>query len=164
MLDTNQIIYLGALAGILVGASLMRSWLIAWTAALLLLNWAINTWIASASGTQFNWIAMGWVDFLTAALLLSGVRITRWQIVVACIFAFMLIAHAARAWVGPSSWSDYYYWHALSKAAWAQVWVMVGWCCHDGLRRIWRALDPYRRARFVAALPARLGTRIGEAD
>jgi hypothetical protein len=148
--------YWAVLVGVLGFALALRNWRMAWTAALLLGNWGVNTWIAHVSGTQFNWAAMGLVDYLTAALIL-GARLTRWQIMVACLFAFQLVAHAAYAWSGSSPWSDYYYWHALSKLAWLQAFAVAGWGGHDIARIMWRRLGADRRVRIVAAL--RFGSR-----
>jgi hypothetical protein len=102
--------------------------------ALLLANWAVNTWIAEATGSQFNWAAMSFVDFATAAVLIAGARPTRAQILVACIYAYELVAHASRA-LGPMS--DYTYWYALHYGAWAQAWVIAGWGGYDGCKRVW---------------------------
>jgi hypothetical protein len=139
---------------------MLRNGRMAWTAGMLLANWGANTWIAHISGTQFNWAAMALVDYLTAALILCG-PLTRWQIVVVCLYAYELVAHAAYAWAGPSPWSDYYYWHALSKGAWAQAWVVAGWGGHDIARSIWNRISADRRARISSALPFGLGADHG---
>lgn len=152
--------YWAVLAGVLGVAFVLRNWRMAWTAGLLLGNWGINTWIAHVSGTQFNWAAMGLVDYLTAALILSA-RLTRWQIMVACLFAFQLVAHAAYAWAGSNPWSDYYYWHALSKLAWLQAFAVAGWGGHDIVRIVWGRLGADRRVRIAAALPFGAGVHHG---
>jgi hypothetical protein len=149
-----------ALSIIVLGSILIREWRLTWTAALLLANWGLNTWVAQVSHTQFNWAAMALVDYVAAALILC-IPLTRWQIIVACLYAYELIAHAARAWVGASPWSDYYYWYALHYGAWAQLWVVAIWLGYDGAGRLWRRLGADRRARFAAALPRLMGSGKG---
>jgi hypothetical protein len=152
--------YWSVLAAILAVAAMLRNGRMAWTAGLLLANWGINTWIAHVSGTQFNWAAMGLVDYFTAALILC-VPLTRWQIMVACLYAYELVAHAAYAWVGPSPRSDYYYWYALSYGAWAQAWVVAGWGGHDIARSVWNRIGADRRARIASALHFGVGADQG---
>ena len=59
---------------VLVGllTAFQRNWLAVWTAGMLLANWCVNTALAYASGTQFNWLAMAAVDYMTACLILSA--------------------------------------------------------------------------------------------
>jgi hypothetical protein len=146
-----------ALICILACAIPLRGWRISMTAALLLGNWSVNTWIAHVSGTQYNWAAMASIDFTTATLLLST-DIKRWQIIIVGIYAYELVAHAARAWVGVSAWSDYYYWYSLHYGAWAQLWVVITWGGYDLGKRLWGRIGDKRRAPVVALVDRFMGS------
>jgi hypothetical protein len=140
-----------ALAIVGVIAAAQRNWLAVWTTAMLLANWAMNTSLAWASGTQFNWAGMAAIDYMTACLIL-GARLTRWQIAVSCLYAGELVGHAARAWVGVSPYSDYIYWWYLHYLAWAQLWAVAGWVGHDLAKAVWDRIDPARRAQIAEPL------------
>jgi hypothetical protein len=145
-----------ALCALLLIAVAMRQKAMAWTAFCLLANWGLNTALARLTGTQFNWLAMGVVDYVTAIAILTP-PLSRWQILIVATYALELIAHAAFAFTDGGLRAQIRYWWTMHYVCWGQAMIVAGW---EGGRAYQVARDRLRRGRglfLVSPLPARMG-------
>lgn len=145
-----------ALAGLLLFAVVMRNKCMAWAALCLLANWIANTLLANLSGSQFNWLAMGVVDYITAIAIICS-PITRWQIIVTGLYALELIAHASFAFTDEGLNAQIKYWWALHYLAWAQALTVAGWGLYDLAESAWHRGRDNRVLRPFRAVLARMG-------
>lgn len=104
----------------------------------LLMNWAINTAATAWVSELPPWAVYLGVDYLSALFLLIHLeRPPRWHLAIAATYMVQCIAHGAYGASAHDPWANYYYWHVLSKIAWAQLAIIGGWCAVDLYRR-WR--------------------------
>lgn len=115
------------------------------TAIVLLANWAINTattqlLLIPADPYAYPWAWYLATDYLSGFVLvaLAG-RPAMWQVIVTVLYAFECVAHGAFGLTSRTAWTEYYYWHALSKTAWLQVAVVGGWALCELAGRSGRA-------------------------
>lgn len=120
-------------------------------ACVLLANWAACKALADATGTQFNWLALAAVDFVSAAVLAGppiarvvlGMPIAASRIngALSLFYGVALVAHAAFGLSRKGAWATYEYWWATHYVAWAQAWCLALWEAWGGGHRLWRRSD-----------------------
>lgn len=122
-------------------AAVLRNWRMLGTAAVLLLNWAINTTVCQWSGQNYPWPWFLSVDYLSGLVVLFVVgKPTLWQAIVTALFAIECVAHGAFGLTRITPWTEYYYWYSLHYIAWSQFWIVTGWSlCDVAGRRLGRA-------------------------
>lgn len=124
----------------------------------LLCNWAVLTCLATASGSQTNWLAMASVDYVSALLILM-VQPNRWTATIALLYAVELIAHVAFGISSQGPWPQYRYWYVLFYASWAQAWLLFTWAGIDGGKVVRDRFDLGRGMGDPDAMRHRLGVR-----
>jgi hypothetical protein len=139
-------------------ALIMRDRCMAWVGACLLGNWIANTILANATGTQFNWLAMGTIDYVTAIAILCP-PLRRWQVAIAFLYAAELIAHASFAFTDEGHGAQVKYWWGLHYLAWGQAALLGGWAYGDGVKGAWDRWGNHRRLRPVHTVLHGLGFR-----
>jgi hypothetical protein len=125
------------LAMLILGFAIDARWL-AGTAAILLGNWLAEVAMVAYSGDQFPWLFFMVADYLSALAILVTMT-TRWQVMVAAIYAVQMVCHAAFGLSAQGAWPRYQYWHALTYTGWAQLVVIAGGGIYALHRRYSRA-------------------------
>lgn len=116
------------LAALVVLAAVLRKPRMLGTAAILLVNWGINSGVVAWTGQNYPWAWFLCVDYLSGlVLLIVAGRPTLWQAIVTASFAVECVAHGAFGLTKETPWTEYYYWWTLHNVAWSQFWVATGW-------------------------------------
>lgn len=103
------------------------------TAAVLLLNWCINTGFVELSGSVSPWLMFAVVDYLSA-LAIYMVQASRWQGAIVATYVVQIVVHAAFGLSDRGPHPFYTYWWSLYYIAWAQLGIFYSWAAYDRWR------------------------------
>ncbi len=130
---------------VLFGAIVLREFRTFRAALILFGDWTACTFLASAAGSQTEWIGLAIIDGLAALLLLRCRR--RMEAVLALSLVAEVVLHLAYGWHEmihlTARAADYYHWWMTFYVAWGQAIGLVAWGIANGGKR-YSAVDRVR--------------------
>lgn len=119
---------LSGLIAVLVAAVIRRNTGQIATAAVLLVDWIVNTAFCTATGIDDPWMWFLVTDYLSGLVLSLGTR-DRWRRTIIVSYAIQCVTHGAYGYVGPIA--KQMYWDTLYVIAWLQIVTVAAWIGYD---------------------------------